>query len=105
MSENIKKLYGAAKGDEALRAKLKEAENVGDVIIIAKAAGFEITIEELEAISKSRSGELSDDELVNVAGGDYGNGPQPGGSIYCPKCGVRNIGKPGGGFYECLWCL
>lgn len=53
-----------------MKAKLKGAKNIGEAVTIAKAAGFDITEDEAkEFAAKKKSGELSDDELENVAGG------------------------------------
>ena len=55
-------------------AKLAQAKTVEDVLAVAKECGKEISEEEakktLEEISATKkSGELSDDDLDNVAGG------------------------------------
>ena len=57
-----------------MMAKLKEAKSVEDVIAIAKEYGQELTQEQAQEIYDQlkayASGELSDDDLEAVAGGD-----------------------------------
>ena len=88
--ENAKKFFEALKTDTALAEKLKEANKAyegkelseqerrdaieRDVLPIIKAAGYDVTLAELEAFGKQQAkpalGELSDDEMEAVAGGD-----------------------------------
>ena len=60
--------------NEEMIAKLKEAKSVEDVIAIAKEYGKELTIEQAQEIydkmKAAATGELSDDDLEAVAGGD-----------------------------------
>ena len=60
--------------DKEMMAKLKEAKSVEDVIAIAKEYGQELTQEQAQEIYDQlkayASGELSDDDLEAVAGGD-----------------------------------
>lgn len=71
MNENIKKFHDEVKKNTELQAKLKEAgEDKNAIADIAKAAGFNIAIADIEAeIVNASKGVLSDEELENVAGG------------------------------------
>ena len=62
--EQLEAFLEKVKADTSLQEKLK-AEGA-DQIAIAEAAGFAITTEDL----KTNSQNLSDDQLVNVTGGD-----------------------------------
>ncbi|QBE69401.1 hypothetical protein SynWH8101_1819 [Synechococcus sp. WH 8101] len=63
--EQLKAFLEAVKADAGLQEKLKAAENVDAVVVIAKAAGFVISAEDL----KRAQAEISDEELEGVAGG------------------------------------
>ena len=67
--------------------KAKEAKTPEEIVSIAKENGMEMTAEEAQAYfdQLNRTGELSDDELDNVAGGGCS---QQGGEPTCPKCGT-----------------
>ena len=86
--ENVKKFFEALKTDKALAEKLKEAgkayegkeiseqERIDaierELLPVIKAAGYDVTLAELEAFGQSQmpaKSELSDDELEAVAGG------------------------------------
>ena len=82
--ENIKAFFEALAKDEALQKALKEKElaytgakedreTIVDAIVIpvAKAAGYDFTLEELKEYQKNMrpEGELAEDELEAVAGG------------------------------------
>ena len=88
--ESVKKLFEALKNDAALAVKLKFAGKAyegkemieqerrtvieREIMPIIRAAGYEVTLKELEEYSKSlkpATGELSDDELEAVAGGGW----------------------------------
>ena len=69
MSE--KKLKGfleKVKGEASLQEKLKAAADADEVIVIAKAAGFVVSAEEIKTAQLAPQ-ELSDEELEGVAGG------------------------------------
>ena len=66
MSEDqLKAFMESVKADSALQEKLKTAADDADVVAIAKEAGFMISAEEL----KRAQAEVSEDELMSVAGG------------------------------------
>ena len=71
--EQLKAFQEAVQADAALQEKLKAAGDVDAVVAIAKAAGFVISAEELEAAAQAalsaQAGELSDQELESVTGG------------------------------------
>ena len=59
--EQLKAFQEAVQADEGLQEQLKAAADADAVVAIAKAAGFAISAEELQAT------ELSDEELEGVA--------------------------------------
>jgi predicted ribosomally synthesized peptide with nif11-like leader len=59
--EQLKAFLETAKNDAALQNKLKAAKSAEEVVAIAKQHGHEFTADKL--------GQLSDEELENVAGG------------------------------------
>ena len=72
--EQLKVFLEAVKAESGLQEKLKTVKDVDAVVAIAKAAGFVISVEELE---KSQA-EISEEELEAVAAGaiwDCSNGP------------------------------
>lgn len=59
--------------EEMLDEALSRAETVEDVLDVANAMGLDMTQEELEAfVAEDTIGELSEDELDDVAGGWVG---------------------------------
>ena len=69
MSEDqLKAFLEKAKGDTSLQEKLNVAADADAVVEIAKAAGFSITVEDIQSM-QSGTVELSDHELEQVAGG------------------------------------
>ena len=56
---------------EEILAKLKEAKSAEEIIAIAKEGGGELTAEQAQALYDRlhSAGELSDEDLENVAGG------------------------------------
>ena len=58
---------------EEILAKLKEAKSAEEIIAIAKEGGKELTAEEARKVFDALhgAGELSDDDLANVAGGYF----------------------------------
>lgn len=54
-------------------AKIKAAKSAEEIVKIAKADGVEIAIKEAQKIfgDVNKTGELSEDELDNVAGGSH----------------------------------
>ena len=71
MTENMQKFLEAAGKDEALTEALNSADAPEDVLAKAKELGFELTEEDLRAATPT--GELSDEELEDVAGGIFLN--------------------------------
>ena len=67
--EQLKAFIAKVQADASLQDQLKA--EVADPIAIAKAAGFAITTEDLNAHRRDRS-DVSDDELEGVAGGGDG---------------------------------
>lgn len=63
--EQLKGFWEAIQADAGLQEKLKDVKEPAAVVIIAKEAGFEISVEELEQAKQ----ELSDEQLDQVAGG------------------------------------
>ncbi len=85
MSENMKKFLEMASKDENLKNKLTELEKmepteaISTGIAMAKELGIELS--EADFAMKEASGELSDDELDAVAGGDCGCFAGGGGTV------------------------
>jgi len=69
--EQLKAFLEAVKADAGLQEKLKAAADADTFVAIAKAAGFVISVEEIEAQAAQPSYELSDAELERVAGGIF----------------------------------
>jgi len=67
--EQLKAFQEAVQADAGLQEKLKAAGDADAVAAIAKAAGFAISAEELEAAVSAKVDELSDEELESVTGG------------------------------------
>ena len=67
--KTLQELYNEIIGSEELKAAFAEAAKGGKVAEFLKAHGCEATTEELTAFLKSQTGELSDEELDNAAGG------------------------------------
>ncbi len=84
----MNELYEKVAGDNKLQVKfseiMKDADTAGEeatkekLIAFAKEAGYDVTIEEVQAffkeLTESKEGELSDSELDHVAGGKSING-------------------------------
>ena len=66
--EQLNAFLEKVKGDTSLQEKLKAAASPEAAIEIAKAAGFAITVEDIQSMQSSTV-ELSDDELEAAAGG------------------------------------
>ena len=74
--EQLNAFMEAVKADVGLKEKLNAAADADSVVVIAKAAGFVISAEELQRAQA----EISEDELEGVAGGMF--------SDRCP-CALR----------------
>ncbi|QNI85946.1 nif11-like leader peptide domain protein [Synechococcus sp. PROS-7-1] len=70
--EQLKAFLEAVKADAGLQEKLKAAKDADAVVAIAKAAGFAISADEIDALKKSQAElsdeALTDEELEGVAG-------------------------------------
>ncbi len=107
MSENMKKFLELVSKDETLKQKMQAfkdmepADAISAGITLAKELGIELT--EADFAKEKSAGELSDEELDAVAGGDCGCFLGGGGTItsegeeYTCAC----VGM-GGGAYHCL---
>ena len=74
--------------NEEMIAKAREAKSVEELLALAKENGIELTDEQAKeyfAQLNPTKGELSDDELEDVAGG----GCFPEEERYCPNCQTR----------------
>jgi predicted ribosomally synthesized peptide with nif11-like leader len=77
MEERLTQLQAKLEGDPALGEKLFALETPEEVQSFLKAEGLEFTIEEImtlrealvKALEKKENGELSDEDLEEVAGG------------------------------------
>ena len=95
-AENVKAFFEKAEGDKALQEKLKalaeqeEAREAGDeeLVKIASAAGYEFTADDVAEVRKESAGELSEDELKQVAGGA---GQCRSGWGDCPFCSGSSV--------------
>jgi predicted ribosomally synthesized peptide with nif11-like leader len=67
----------------------KKAKSPEELVAMAKEQGVAITAEQAKAFLTPPIGEISDEELANVAGGGCGNSPDD--FSKCPKCGSRDI--------------
>ena len=67
MTENMKRFLEEAEKDAAFAEKLEAAESPEALLALAAEKGFTLTAEDLAA--EETAGELSDDELDDVAGG------------------------------------
>ena len=65
--EQLKAFWEAVQADAGLQEKLSAVKNADAVVAIAKAAGFEISVEEVA----NAQAELSDEQLRDVSGGDF----------------------------------
>jgi predicted ribosomally synthesized peptide with nif11-like leader len=63
--EQLKAFWEAVQADAGLQEKLSAAKDADAVVAIAKAAGFEISVEE---VARAQA-ELNDEEVLGVAGG------------------------------------
>jgi predicted ribosomally synthesized peptide with nif11-like leader len=68
--EQLKAFWEAVQADAGLQEKLSAAKDADAVVAIAKAAGFEISVEE---VARAQA-ELSDEQLSGVSGAFCGLG-------------------------------
>ena len=67
--KTLQDLYKEIINSDELKKAFLEAAKAGKALEFIKAQGCETTEEELKAFLSKQSGELSDDELDNAAGG------------------------------------
>jgi len=63
--EQLRSFIEVVKGDRALQANLRDAKSTTDVAVIAKTAGFESNVFDIDTHSEP----LRDEELEQVSGG------------------------------------
>ena len=73
--EQLKAFLEKVKGDTSLQEKLEAAASPEAAIEIAKAAGFAITVEDIQSMQLPV--DLSDDELEGLAGGKFNRASNP----------------------------
>ena len=66
--EQLKAFLEAVKADAGLQEKLNAAADADVVVVIAKAAGFVISAEDLQR-SQGQETEISEEELEGISGG------------------------------------
>ena len=67
--KTLQELYNEIIASEKMKTAFAEAAKGGKALDFLKAQGCDVTEEELTVFLKSKTGELSDEELDNVAGG------------------------------------
>ncbi len=111
--KTLDELYREVMADDSLKSEYIEAAGNGGAADFLKAHGCEATEQELEEFMKNggKSGELTDDELDNVAAGKkcgtvYKNG-RPVVTIWnaCEHFGCKKCGKLGVLMYNGWRCL
>ena len=102
---NINQIIEKLSTDRVLAEKYAKLQGIDAILEQAKADGFDVTREDVEAILSKisgKSGELSEEELAAVAGGS-GPGKECGkcGGVVgecpcslCPECGTRMYPLP-----------
>jgi predicted ribosomally synthesized peptide with nif11-like leader len=77
MEEKVKQFMETLKANEELAEKVFSKETAEEVQVVLKEAGYDFSVEEImesreyvtKALEEKAEGELSDDDLENVAGG------------------------------------
>jgi predicted ribosomally synthesized peptide with nif11-like leader len=69
--QDCKNFFDLVNTDKDLQEKLNSASDADAVVEIAKESGFTVTISELLRANAESVIELSDDQLVDVAGGSW----------------------------------
>ncbi|NDV27680.1 Nif11-like leader peptide family RiPP precursor [Desulfovibrio sp. JC010] len=72
--------------DDVLRQQADKIENFDDWQKLAREQGFEFSKEEMEKAIANASGELADDDLDNISGGE---------TKYTPGINISNFHAPG----------
>ncbi len=67
-AEELKRLDADIKGDEALAAKFKQCTDVDAFVSLATSKGYNISTDDIQAANTKN---LSDEELDDVAGGQF----------------------------------
>jgi predicted ribosomally synthesized peptide with nif11-like leader len=96
MDSNMKKFLDAVKESAELQKKVS-GKDEASVLAAAKEAGYDITVEDLNASLKNAK-ELSDDEIEAVAGGvsTYKEAKEMENLLTfwtCESCGASQVGK------------
>jgi len=82
--ENVKAFFGKVEGDKGLQEELKalaeerkaqEDAAMAKVVAVAAKAGFPFTADDLSKVQSEAVGELSEDQLRQVAGGSGSSCP------------------------------
>ena len=69
-AEQLKAFLEKVQADSSLQEKLKAASDANAVVVIAKEAGFKISVDDLKAHQDGNGMiELSEEELEGVSGG------------------------------------
>ena len=71
MAKNVQELTKELLNDKELVAKLENAESAQEVSELLAGKGVEISAEQIEAVMAKDQGELSEENLENVAGGAF----------------------------------
>ena len=71
MNQNVQELTKELLNDKDLVAKLENAESAQEVSELLAGKGVEISAEQIEAVMAKDQGELSEENLENVAGGAF----------------------------------
>lgn len=92
--EQLKAFLKAVQSDPELLGRLKAAADAEAVVELAKAAGFELSIDEV----KKTQAQLSDQDLESVAGGCRANSCGP--DSWCGAGSQSETNEPAG----CAYC-
>ncbi|MCX5943823.1 MAG: Nif11-like leader peptide family RiPP precursor [Cyanobacteria bacterium] len=95
--EQIQALIQAVQANPELKDRLAEATSASEATAIVTEAGFQCDLEELTKEIESNTIELSDEELEQVAGGNWGqliksimnNGESCGNAVQKAMCNLQ----------------
>ena len=74
-AEEIKRFNEAVTSDGALQEEVKKVgTSLEDLVTLANGKGFDFTLAELKELAASKEGELSEEQLDDVAGGTFVRG-------------------------------
>ena len=68
--DSAKSFLERLKSDEAFRKSINDAKSFDDRVALVKGSGYNFTKEEMEQAHPAGGGELSDEELESVSGGN-----------------------------------